>query len=38
MQMAQKSIRDNQYTIEGRSTKPETIWTLETPSRAVTER
>ena len=36
--MAQKSIRDNQYTIEGRSTKPETIWTLETPSRAVTER
>ena len=38
MQMAQKSIRDNQYVIDGRSTRPEEIWTLETPTRAVVER
>jgi len=38
MQMAQKSIRDNQYVIEDRSTRPEEIWTLETPTRAIAER
>ena len=36
--MAQKSIRDNQYVIDERSVKPDSLWTLETPTRAVTER